>query len=64
MVAEGLENFHQINILWFIPYSAVLCNLSQIDSKVFSSTRGFFSRKGFHVKSCVFPLFRISLLYH
>ena len=55
--------FHQINILGFIPCFAVPCNLSQIDSEAFSSTRGIFPQ-GFPLISCVFLLFRISLLYH
>ena len=56
--------FCYINKLRLIPYSVVLCNLSQIDSETFFFVCGFFSRKGFHIKSCVFPLFRISLLCH
>ena len=42
----------------------VFCNSSQIDNEAFSSAHGFFFPQGFPRKSCVFPLFRISLLCH
>ena len=50
--------FRQINILRFILYSVILCNLSQIDNEVFFFACGFFPQE-FLCRSCVFPLFRI-----
>ena len=48
MVANGLcifllGYFRQINILGFIPYSTVFCNLFQIDIETFFFICGFFS---------------------
>ena len=39
------------------PFSVIFCNYFQIHSEAFSVVRGFFPRKGFHVKSLCFSLF-------
>ena len=65
MVAKGLKYFRQINILGFILIYVVLCNLSQIDSKVFSSARGFFLKRVFTLIFCfsfILYLFIVQLI--
>ena len=49
-----LRYFRYINTLGFIIYPPHFVILSQINSEVFSSARGFFPQ-GFPRKSCVFP---------